>query len=82
MSKFAWEPNEKLVRADEDVEPRTTDDLLKRLHVLSEPRWVQQDAVARWLEMNEPDRWMKVSLRSHGFPHGHVKREWADRCRT
>jgi hypothetical protein len=68
VSKFSWGPNEKLVRADTKVEPRTVDDLLKDLGVAQASRSEQRDAVVRWLEDHEPSRWMSVTLRHEGFP--------------
>ena len=67
MSRFAYEPNEKLIHGHAP-QIRTARDLLQHLDVTGADFVSQSRAVERWLQSHEADELLTASLSQHGLP--------------
>jgi hypothetical protein len=67
MSKFIWEPDERLLPGDARMSPRTAHDLLCLLNVDAADDDIQYQAVKGWLYKNEADPLLRMSLFQSGF---------------
>jgi hypothetical protein len=69
MSRFVWEPPERLYVGGPELRPRTAADLLDDLGVSEESPQVQREAVNAWLvrHSDEVDDLMRISLERSGF---------------
>lgn len=58
------------IPVDSDWTPHTPSQLLAKLGVRDQPKQRQREAVARWLEDNEPSDLLRVFLEDDGLVEG------------